>query len=709
MAVRRLPPKNPVFGGTDQHARPRPGNPANGIRPTEANADTIALFDKFAEDVINGSGDDIRTAFDALNSYERKLVIEWLVSSLGEGDAYNVIHDAIWEIDFIHKPVMPEVFFTDQKYFGRNFSKIYDKWMHDLCTVLHPNSGITEWLLTGGIGTGKTSMMGGALGYNIYYMSCMRNPAQYYGLMIDSFITFGIYSITKKQVTDSAYAKLRSYLESSPYFQQEFPHNLRLSSEIEFDKSNVKIILGSREFHALGLDLYSFVMDEVNFMHMPGKTKAEIEGEVGQAKKLYDNTSTRVLSRFKRPGGTIPGIMLLGSSRAGLGAFLEERIKLTKNDSAVYVSDYAIWDLKPKEFAKQSWFKVEVGDRIARSRILKPDEKPRDGAKLVEIPQDYYKQFIEDTDQALRDIAGVATFNVSPLIHDRASIFDAITDQIPCPFDREELTIDIATDFHLQDAFNVERVCQVVDGKWTPRLNRGAPRYLHVDIALTGDCAGIAMSHLAGFKSVKRTDPANLGITTTENLPVAMVDFMLRIRPPPGSRIDLSKIRSFVAYLTKFFPVHVVTFDGYESEDSQQILNKMGIMAKEISVDRDDIKYVGLRAAFSERRIHTYRYEPFIEEVLDLTRDIKGKGKVDHPVKNAKGGKGSKDVADSCCGSVWNALHSQVAIAAHYSNDIKTNTHMVDPRTESALQSRQPPIITGEGGKMDWQSLEKNL
>ncbi|KKK90072.1 hypothetical protein LCGC14_2726750, partial [marine sediment metagenome] len=254
-----------------------------------------------------------------------------------------------------------------------------------------------------------------------YLLSNMRDPARFFGLMSKSKIAFGIYATSLSKVSKVDFSDILEKIDACPYFNEMFPRLKHLTRSIRWPQKNMEMSYGSRELHALGENLYAFLMDEVNFMREKRDKDRGIV--VGQAYDLYNATHSRIRSRFIRPGGTIPGIMLLMSSRNAQTSFLEAKLKKVQGSEYTFVSDYALWEVKsPKKYIL-SRFSVEVGDRISQSRMLEPDEKPRPNVKVVEgIPGEFKPSFEEDIDQALREIAGVATFNISPLIRDRQSI-----------------------------------------------------------------------------------------------------------------------------------------------------------------------------------------------------------------------------------------------------------------------------------------------
>lgn len=473
----------------------------------------------------------------------------------------------------------------------------------------------------------------------------------------------------------------------------------------------------SQGFHGLGQDVFSFAVDEVNFMRE--KRDVDTNQLAGQAQEIYNTISTRLRSRFLREGGTLPGIMLLMSSRNSQTSFLEEKLASHRNDPSVYVSDYALWDVHPPHRYSQERFMVEVGDRLQQSRILKPGEHPRLGAKLVAVPLDFRKQFEEATDQALRDIAGVATFNLSPFVRDRKSVLDATREKLVHPFTREQITIDYLDDVLISDYFDLGLACRKVNSKWTPRLNPGAPRFVHVDLALTGDCVGMAMGHVSGMIRYKKTNEFLIDEEKVD--PFIVIDFMLRIVPPSGSEIDFSKIRSFLLYLRKCgYSIPKVTFDDFQSRDSQQILEKQGFETATVSMDRQDNQYKILRSTFFDRRIGMYHYDPFIIEVLDLEYDSK-EHKVDHPIKssapnNGLNGKGSKDVADAVCGVIWScsneaSAHLYVPILELDEGDDLKRVRVIDPTPDAiAANEESKSVLKRIGGRtVDMRQLRENV
>ena len=332
---------------------------------------------------------------------------------------------------------------------------------------------------------------------------------------------------------------------------------------------------------------------------------------------------------------------------------------------------------------------------------------------MVDVPGEFLKVFEEDPDQALRDVAGVATFNVSPLVRDRQSIPDAVRESIPNPWTRDEVTIDILDDIRLEDHFTLKKVCKTVAGQWVPKINSHAPRWMHVDLGLTGDAAGIAMGHASGLVRNHRANPDGT-FSDVEN-PFILIDFMLRILPPSGSEIEFAKIRGFIGYIKRLFPLRKVTCDGWQSVDFLQIISQppLKLDAAIQSVDKTESPYISLRSAHFERRIGMYDYPIYQNEMLDLQRDIKpgGKSKVDHPVKATLGGKGTKDVSDCVAGVTFGIIGDA---------DFWRGAPVMDEAMKEEAKARSsrvvdPAKVTNNGGRviggkrLDWEKLRGNV
>ena len=97
------------------------------------------------------------------------------------------------------------------------------------------------------------------------------------------------------------------------------------------------------------------------------------------------------------------------------------------------------------------------------------------------------------------------------------------------------------------------------------------------------------------------------------------------------------------------FTIDGITFDGWQSIDSIQILRDKGFECNVFSVDKDTAAYDTLKEQIYEGKLKCYRYEPFLEEMRRL--ELINGTKIAHPPHG-----GSKDVSDAVAGAVYHAV-----------------------------------------------------
>ena len=405
----------------------------------------------------------------------------------------------------------------------------------------------------------------------------------------------------------------------------------------------MRVISGSTELHALGENIFSVLIDEAAFMK-----EAKDKEKLGQAHKLHAATVRRMESRFMKLG-RIPGLICLVSSKQHESDYVEAFIRKNEGKAHVHVSDFSHWAVKPEEDYCGDMFRVMVGSATLQSKILTATEIPPIDARVLEVPVEYRRAFEDDVDEAIRDIAGVATYGTYTFITQREKVFECINDDRDHPFKKESIVLDIYSPIEIADFVNMKKLFRIRNSKYQVKHRPDALRFIHVDLALTGDSASISMGHQDGF--VEKAYQSEDGSSYSMQLPIIRYDFMLRINPPIGSEIDLSKIREFIVMLREYgFQISKVSYDGFQSADSIQSLKKNNFDAMLLSVDRTDAAYVYMKQALVEKRVDMYEYEPFLSEILSVQRDLKTM-KIDHPEQmttiHGETVKGSKDVSDS--------------------------------------------------------------
>lgn len=527
-----------------------------------------------------------------------------------------------------HEPVDVRTFVED-KYFMDSKGVLYPKVLDALCEI---NCGdYQEAVLTGAIGTGKSTLALYTNAYQLYRLSCMRDPHGDFGLDPSSEIVFIFQSINAKLAKAVDYDRFKTMVTKSPYFMEEFPYDKNLVSELKFPRRIiVKPITGS-ETGAIGQNVIAGLIDEMNFMAMVENSKQSSDaGVYDQATALYDSIALRRKSRFMKKG-ELPGVLCLVSSKRYPGQFTdrkeaEARLELERNGkTSIYIYDKREWEVKPADRFSGKWFNVFIGDDKRRPRILREDEKidPDERPLVMPIPMEYLVNFEADIMKALRDIGGVSTLATHPFILDRNCV-SKCTRTSHIMFSREKV------DFQ-ETKLSISRA-----QFYRPEL----PRFVHVDLAIRGDSAGFAVGTVDKFSM----SPEG-GL-----MPRIWIDGLLEIKAPKNGEIYFYKIREVIRALKEMgMNIQWVSFDQFQSTDSIQLLRQQGFSVGIQSVDTTLAPYEALKAALYEDRIVLPPHQKCELELASLEKDVK-KGKVDHPPH------GSKDVADALAGVAFGLM-----------------------------------------------------
>lgn len=190
---------------------------------------------------------------------------------------------------------------------------------------------------------------------------------------------------------------------------------------------------------------------------------------------------------------------------------------------------------------------------------------------------------------------------------------------------------------------------------------QGARYAMHGDLAIKGDRAGIAMSHVE--KWVERwetvTDETGFETKVLVTVPVIRNDFTISFgadssaKDSDGSNLPL-EIQIRWAHELAFqlikrgFWIGSFTFDGFQSASTIQTLLMHGIESFRVSTDRDPDIWKTLKDVASGGTLRMPFNQHLRNELEALSRV--GGGKVDHPPS------GSKDEADAFACSIVGAI-----------------------------------------------------
>jgi len=530
---------------------------------------------------------------------------------------------------FKYQPVDIQTFIEDPFYLNAK-DTVYPVVMEALKEMT--TGDYVETVLTGGIGSGKTTCAHYLIAYNLYVLSCMKDPHRFFDLDPSHEILFVFQSLSASHAKQLEYNRFRSLLERSHYFTEVYPFDKDLESRIVFPDRIEVVPLSGQETAAIGQNVMGGVLDEVNYMAVVEDSKSSVDGGVfDQAWALYNSIARRRKSRFTK-GGKVYGMLCLVSSKRYPGQFTDIKEQQAKEQIAlygksdIYVYDKRVWEIAPKGTYSGNTFPIFIGDEYRKPHLITPDEKidPENEHMVWHIPVEYRDDFKKDILNSLREIAGISTLAASPYISDTDSVTDAMAHKHASVFSREQ--VDFVTSKLLLYPTKVK--------------NLDEPRWCHIDLSVTGDSTGVVIGYIDKFVELDRGD-------CIEYWPNIIVDGVLEVSPPPNGEIEYHKIRSILYKLKQALKVNIkwVSFDSYQSVDSIQVLRQGGFLTGQKSMDTDIRPYAMLKSALGDRRIILPQHAKLRKELLSIEYDFK-KGKVDHPAHS------SKDISDALAGVV---------------------------------------------------------
>jgi hypothetical protein len=561
---------------------------------------------------------------------------------------------------YIEAPVDIITFLDDPYFLANSFEDVggfypyWKKWLKKLYPHPLVPSQYNECLVTGSIGTGKTTFAVVSTIYSMYRVSLLDNPHRTYGLSNAVDIKFLLVNITLDLVVDVLWKYINNMLSASEYFQsinatEKVPKNKR-PEEVEIVlPNNVGLCMASKVEHTLGRAVFGAILDETSF----NKT---IKSGAQKVYEIYNSIRGRLSSRFQeaqeegKVGGNLPGQIFLVSSKRDESDFLETRIETIrkKNVETSLIIDACIFDVK-KDVVKPNGkrvycgetFQVFVGNQTQEPVIIKrPDELLRyDDSLVIDVPIEHRDVFETDIGMAIRDLAGVSTTSKFKFFPNTELVKTAMRKVVNvCRGDYLKLSFD--DDDQLLDYIQEDYLLTYL------HKNPMAKRVIHLDMSRTHDAFGFAMGCICGLKEIVRGDPVQMELTgqaiVTE--PVVRIELALGILRGSSFQIPFFKVRKLILDLARMgFPIGIIQADSYQSTDMLQLMKRVGFEIKEVSLDKTKLPYISFKNSIYEERTELPGH-PILYKELENLRDT-GK-KIDHPDEGSVG----KDIADACAG-----------------------------------------------------------
>jgi len=456
---------------------------------------------------------------------------------------------------------------------------------------------VAKW----GKGSGKDTVSRIILARIAYLLTCLRDPQKYLDIMPGDSVNMLNVAYSAKQAQVIFFEPLKRLLEKSICFRNKIKP---LEDHIEFEK-NINLYSGHSEQESMeGHNLIAAVLDEIAAF----KTNAELEarqrrsvrGLEHSAEALDDMVTSSATSRFPY----LHKIMYISYTRFQ-GDYIEQKYdEGLANPETCFVSFGATWEVNPTKRREMfdEEYKKNPENAAARYECKPP--------KAVDA---YFKHLTPE------------------LI---AAVFPDIGDRVPLEDNEFSLVLK----------------------PWF-RGMPGTLYFAHVDLGLSKNRAGLCVCHRAGFDTVTIIQTREDGTQYNEEvrLPRIKVDIWGSVLATPGGEVDLEDVRRFLFNIidTRSCSLAKVTYDGFQSADSIQLLIKKGVLADVLSMDRDTKAYDTLKSVMYGRRLEAYYRAIGIDELSRL--NIVTGNKVDHPLK------GSKDEADALAGAVYNATEAEVS------------------------------------------------
>ena len=542
------------------------------------------------------------------------------------------LYESLYYEDYDEIPVDFETFITDDYYLGkslRNGTALYPFWREELKKIFNTNTAV-EVAFSGAIGIGKTMIGCVMLTYHLYKTMCLKHPQEFFNLTPGSEITYAFINNTLESSKGTAFKNVQEYCQASPWFLKHGSLRGR-EMPLYYPGKNFGFVVGSRIQHTLGRHVIGALMDEVSFA--PGQN---VNYAASKIMGVYTNIRRRMDSRFIVEGHNY-GLMIFASSKSTDFSFLESYIAdQIKKGYPIYVVDQPQWVVKPKGTFSSKTFKIAVGNKYLRSKLIedKTENQTKEdyeaileslikqGYRILDVPIDLKQPFDQDIDKALQDLAGISTSVVTkPFDYQRIV---EIIKPIHNPFMDDIITMGMDDTLQLKDFF---------DATLIPKEVLSAPVFIHLDASVSNDKTGLAAVAIVGSRKQHRFTDTEEGTIEVDEL-VFQTVFTVAIKAPTGSQISFEKTRQFIYYLKDEVGLNVkhISTDNFQSYDTRQILATKGFDVGYTSLDRTPYGYDGLKMAINERRFYLLEgCRHVIDELTDIEKDNMSL-KWDHPV-----------------------------------------------------------------------------
>ena len=531
--------------------------------------------------------------------------------------------------EFEEQPVEIEEFVTSTDYLGlpplsqnqytmiKAMTQVYKK--DTLVRWLGEEEGEKRWKQTCnevifqlGKGSGKDYTSTIAAAYITYLLLCLKDPAVYYGKPPGDSIDILNIAINAVQANNVFFKGFKQRIEKSPWFIGKY--NPKAGS-IEFDKS-ITVHSGHSEREAWeGYNVLVVVLDEISGFALENTTGHD---QAKTAQSIYDMYRASLTSRFPDFGKLI----LLSFPRFK-NDFIQQKYEeaIASKETVIKTHEFILNPDLPEDEPGNKFSISWEEDHIVAYKVPKTYalKRPTWEINPTRSIEDFKIDFYKNAEDALSRFACMPPEAVDAFFKSREKIETA--------FNNPNLAVDSSGRY----------------AEWFKPID-DKEYFIHVDLAQKHDHCAVSLAHVEKWVNMK------VGNEYAQSAPVVVVDAVRFWTPTASKSVDFTDVKDYILSLRqRGFNIKLTTFDRWNSHDMMQQLRGYGMNTELLSVAKKH--YEDMAMIISEERVKGPRIDLLIDELLQLRimRD-----RVDHPRK------GSKDLADAVCGSIYNAIvHSK--------------------------------------------------
>ncbi len=563
-------------------------------------------------------------------NYRYAKILEVGLRKLVDNNDYSHI-ELIQALDRI--PVTIEEFVSDPYYLGNGDLTLWPSMIRDL-KIICPDVYVgekkpSEVVFTGSTGIGKTLRANIALCYDLYQLTCFKDPQKYFGLSKIKPIMVACSSARPMTVKKNVLRPVIGMFSNMLYTKENVKINKdKLKTELEIESHNISFIQlpADREAY-LGHDLIAASVEEVNAMKRISRSSRGEGGEYDQAQELMSEIIARRKGRFQHSPIQIGSVYTVSSANhfddyisrkiQGLSVLNEEELK------DILVLDQTRWDVVPENrYPSKEHFWWLLTTREYQGRILSNEEYfakdyPSGGA-VIKVPEEHRVEALLDPDTFQRDVIGKPAMTVEMFLRNPDKLHEAIR-----RWKSTGSEIYVKSSIHGRNMLNYDLRLDglpCLDYSKLP-IDKHLPRIVHIDIA-TGSKNGVSDRCAISVVKYRGNEAKEILSGYVENSPNYQVELAISIQPSGGKEVMIEQIRDFALSLADAgLNIILFSFDQHQSKESQQKIANAGFRVNQFSCRKEPESYTYFKECLYSNRLDLPPNDLMVEEAEHLQQD----------------------------------------------------------------------------------------